>query len=143
MRLNPAGSFGQPAGLPLLTVTETAALIVRLPAASRATAVSVWLPFGAVVVSHVVENGAVVSSAPRSPPSRLNCTPATPTLSDALAETPTGPETVAPGSGAEIATAGAVVSDPAPDARQPMRLFATTTWSKSMWPEKPMGALGE
>ena len=34
------------------TVTVTAADVVVLPAASRATAVSVWLPFVAVVVFH-------------------------------------------------------------------------------------------
>jgi hypothetical protein len=40
----------------------------------------------------------------------LNCTPATPTLSDALAPIVVVPLTVAPAAGAEIVTAGAVVS---------------------------------
>src|SRR5204862_8342279 len=55
----------------LFTVTATAAL-VRLPAASRATAVSVWLAFVAVVVFHDTEKGAVMSSAPRATPSSRN-----------------------------------------------------------------------
>src|SRR5580765_7510072 len=41
----------------LFTVTATAALVVRLPAASRATAVSVWPAFVAVVVFQDTENG--------------------------------------------------------------------------------------
>ena len=39
----------------LLTVTLTAVLVVWLPAASRATAVSVWLPLAAAVVLHETE----------------------------------------------------------------------------------------
>ena len=39
------------------------------------------------VVSQVSAYGAVVSSEPRLAPSSWNCTPATPTLSEALAET--------------------------------------------------------
>ena len=54
--------------------------------------------------------GEVVSSAPRLTPSSLNWTPATPTLSDAFAETPTVPETVAPPAGAVMATVGGAVS---------------------------------
>ena len=42
--------------------------------------------------------------------SRRNCTPATPTLSDAEADTAVVPETVAPSAGADIATVGGVVS---------------------------------
>ena len=42
----------------------------------------------------------------------MNCTPTTPTLSDALAETVTDePETVALFAGAESATLGGVLSD--------------------------------
>ena len=51
-------------------------------------------------------------------PSTLNCTPTTPTLSDALAETVMLPVTVAPAAGAVIATVGGVVSagaTPVPD----------------------------
>ena len=39
----------------LETVTVTPGEVAVLPAASRATAVSVWLPFTAVVVSHDTE----------------------------------------------------------------------------------------
>src|SRR5437879_13391865 len=54
--------------------------------------------------------GALVTSAPRLTPSSLSCTPTTPTLSVALAETVTVPETVAPAAGAVIDTVGGVVS---------------------------------
>src|SRR5438445_13893084 len=54
--------------------------------------------------------GAAVTSAPRFAPSSLNCTPTTPTLSVALAETVTVPATVAPSAGAVIETVGGVVS---------------------------------
>jgi hypothetical protein len=95
----------------LVTVTATLADVIVLPARSRATAVSEWLPLTAVVVSHVMVNGLARSSTPRSVPSTLNCTPTTPTLSLAAAETATaGPDTVAPSTGAVNATAGAVLS---------------------------------
>jgi len=93
-----------------LTVTVRAAAVVVLPAASRAMAVSVWLALLKVVVSQVIEYGLVVSSAPTFAPSTLNCTPATPTLSDAVAETATAALTVAPAPGALIDTAGGVRS---------------------------------
>ena len=55
--------------------------------------------------------GPVVISEPRLAPSSLNCTPAIPTLSDAVADTMTDePETVALFAGAVIATVGGVVS---------------------------------
>src|SRR6478736_6532892 len=103
----PGGGGGEPA---FETVTVTDVAVATFPAASRATAVNVCEPFVAVVVSHPAEYaGPVVSSAPRFAPSSLNCTPATPTLSDALAVTATlPPETVAPDAGAESATVGAV-----------------------------------
>ena len=44
-------------------------------------------------------------------PSSWNCTPTTPTLSEALAETVTVPETVAPDVGDVMLTVGAVVSE--------------------------------
>src|SRR5437762_538202 len=94
----------------LLTVTATAADVVVLPAASRATAVSVWLPFVAVVVFQETEYGEAASSAPRLAPSNLNCTPATPTLSLAVALTVMLPDTVVFATGALIETDGAVVS---------------------------------
>ena len=51
-----------------------------------------------------------MSSAPRLLPSKRNCTPTTPTLSDAVAVTLIVPETVAPFAGAVSEMAGAVVS---------------------------------
>src|SRR5262245_4115927 len=81
----------------LATVTLTAAAGVMLPAASRATALRLWVPLLAVVVFHETLYGAVVSSFPRLLPSSLNCTPTTPTLSPAVADTVTVvPETVVP-----------------------------------------------
>src|SRR6202035_2667952 len=94
----------------LNTVTVTAAAVAVLPAASRATAVSVCEPLLALVVFHETEYGAVVCSTPKLAPSRRNCTPATPTLSDALALTVTVPETVAPFAGAAMLIVGGVVS---------------------------------
>src|SRR6266481_3634444 len=85
----------------LLTVTLTGVDTVELPAASRATAVRVWLPLTLRVVFQETPNGPTVASAPRLPPSSLNWTPATPTLSEALADTARAlPETVAPAPGA-------------------------------------------
>src|SRR5947199_384278 len=98
----------------LLTLTVTGADVVVLPAASRAVAVSVWLPFVVVVESQVLEYGEVVSSAPRFAPSSLNCTPATPTLSLAVALTATEPTIVAPPAGAVMETVGGVVSGGVP-----------------------------
>src|SRR5437762_982775 len=94
----------------LLSVTVTAREVVRFPAASRAMAVSVCEPFDAVVVFHEFEYGEAVSSAPRLAPSSCNWTPATPTLSDALADTVVVPETVEPPVGLVIETVGGVVS---------------------------------
>ena len=94
----------------LLTVTPTDVAVVLLPAASRAIAVSVCVVLVAVRVSHGTEYGAEVSSLPRLAPSRRNCTPATPTLSAALAVTLMLPSTVEPAAGAVIETVGAVVS---------------------------------
>ena len=92
------------------TVTLTRADVVVLPAASRATAVSVWAPLVAVVVFQETAKGATVSSAPRLAPSSLNWTPATPTLSVAVAATVTVPLTVASAAGAASETLGGVVS---------------------------------
>ena len=94
----------------LLTVTDTDCDVVVLPAASLAVAVSVCDAFVAVVVFHVTEYGDVVSSVLRFTPFSLNCTPETPTLSEAEAETETEePETVP--LGAVIDTVGGVVSE--------------------------------
>src|SRR5213594_2095020 len=95
----------------LFTVTLTVVAVAVLPAASRATAVRVWDALVAVVVFHERAYGAVVISAPRLAPSSLNWTPTTPTLSVALAETVSVPDTVAPLAGAVIETVGGVVSD--------------------------------
>src|SRR5882672_6841923 len=101
-------------GGPLDTITVTAAEVVRFPAASRATAVRVCWPLLDPVVLTEIAYGAVVSSAPRAVPSEKNCTPATPTLSEALADTAIVPETVAPLAGAVMLTAGGVVSGGGP-----------------------------
>src|SRR5437899_6851383 len=100
--------------LPFETVTVTAADVPVLPAASRATAVRVWEPLLVVVVSHEIEYGAVATSAPRFWPSSLNCTPTTPTLSEAVAETVVVPETVEPERGEVMLTVGGVVSEGGP-----------------------------
>ena len=94
----------------LETVTPMTALVVRFPAASRATADRVCAPFVEDLLSHDALYGAIVTSAPNAAPSSSNCTPTTPTLSLAPANTLTVPETVAPLAGAVIETAGGVVS---------------------------------
>src|SRR5437762_222289 len=102
--------FSSATGDRLLTVTVTATAVLVLPAASRATADSVCEPLAKVVVSQEIWNGAVVTSVPKFAPSTLNCTPATPTLSEALAVTVTVAETVAPALGEVTETDGGVVS---------------------------------
>ena len=110
-KAHPATSPGGGAWVWLETVTVTELLEVpRLPAVSRARAWRVCTPFDAVVVSHVIEYGAAVSSAPRLAPSKRNWTPATPTLSLALADTVTVPETTDPAAGAVTDALGGVVS---------------------------------
>src|SRR5215213_9606202 len=59
-------------GAALSTVTATPAEVRVLPAVSRATAVSVWLPFERVVVASDSEYGFDVSAAPKSVTSTLN-----------------------------------------------------------------------
>src|SRR5206468_3397018 len=71
----------------LATITVTPAEGAEFPAASRATALRLWVPFEANVEFQASEKGAEVSSAPRLTPSSLNCTPATARLSDAVADT--------------------------------------------------------
>src|SRR5439155_952675 len=99
---------------PLETVTVTPAEVVRLPAASRAIAVSVCEPLLAVAVFQETPKGAAVSSAPSAAPSSKNCTPATPTLSEAVAVTVSVPETGAPLAWELVLTVGAVVSGGGP-----------------------------
>ena len=67
-------------------------------------------PLATAVVFQLVEYGDVVSSAPAGDPFTKNWTPATPTLSEALADSVTVPETVAPFDGAVTDTVGGVVS---------------------------------
>src|SRR6266699_2576620 len=87
----PGGGGG--GGALLATFTVTVVDSVWLPAASRATAVMVCEPSLTEAVSQGIEYGALVSSAPKLVPSILNCTPATPTLSEALAVKLVVPET--------------------------------------------------
>src|ERR1700730_15144435 len=87
--------FSMATGERLATVTLTAADVPRLPAASRATAVTTCEPFAALSVFPGAEYGAEVASAPVLTPSTWNCTPTTPTLSEASAVMVIVPETVA------------------------------------------------
>src|SRR5262249_29245750 len=100
----------RPEATPPVTVTETGALVVWLPAASRARAESVCEPLVAAEASHEMEYGAVVSSVPSAFPSSRNCTPATPMLSLASADTVTVPVTDAPPAGAGMENTAAGVS---------------------------------
>jgi hypothetical protein len=81
----------------LETVTETLVAVVVFPAASLATAERVWVPLVLFMVFQETEYGEAVSSAPRATPSSLNWTPATPTLSEAVAVMFVVPETVPEG----------------------------------------------
>src|SRR2546430_15241788 len=94
----------------LLTVMTRGAEVVTLPAASRATAVSEWLPLPVLAVFQEIVYGAAVTSAPKLTPSSLNCTPTTPTLSEALALTATAAATVEAAAGAAVAPAGGAAS---------------------------------
>src|SRR5688572_32423926 len=97
-------------GAAFATVTFTGADVVVLPAASRATAVSVCGPSITVVVSQLTEYGEMVSGRPSCTPSTKNVTAATPLSSPALALTGTVPNTVAPLVGDVIDTVGALES---------------------------------
>src|SRR5215467_14797444 len=77
----------------LSTLKGTTAEVVVLPAASLAFADKLWVPLLAVIVFHETEYGAVRSSDPSTFPSNKNCTPTTPTLSDAVAVTLIVPDT--------------------------------------------------
>src|SRR3977135_3461966 len=94
----------------LLTETVTAVEVVVLPAASLARAAIVRVPFGTAVLSHVVEYGATVSSNPTGAPFTRNCTPATPMLSLACAESATCPVTVVESDGDVIVRVGGVTA---------------------------------
>ena len=95
----------------LSTVTLIDEEVAKLPEASRATATIDLEPLDVAVVSHATEYGAEVSSDPIIVPFTLNVTPATPILSEALAEIVTdGPKTIVPAVGTVSETFGAVVS---------------------------------
>src|SRR5579862_7001682 len=120
----------------LLTVTVILVLVVLFPAASLATAASVCDSLLAAVVSHEIEyTGPLpVTTAPRLAPSSLNCTPVTPTLSVAFADTVIVPDTVAPFAGALIDTTGGVVSDPP----GPVTVNSSITSSETLYPPEVM-----
>jgi hypothetical protein len=90
----------------LLTVKDTAALVVVCPVELLATATSEWLALASVVVFRDKLNGALVTAPPELLPSTMNCTLLV--LADTLVETVTAPETVAPESGELIEIVGAV-----------------------------------
>src|SRR5262245_3216853 len=94
----------------LSTATFTDSAVPMFPTTSRATAESACGPFEAAPVFQVLEYGLVTSSSPRLAPSNLNCTPATPMLSEAFADTATVPESVAPAPGAVITAVGGSTS---------------------------------
>ena len=71
---------------------------------------SVCEAFDAVVVFHDTVYGVAVSSEPRLTPSSWNWRPATPTLSEAFADTVIVPDTVDPPVGLVMETVGGVVS---------------------------------
>jgi hypothetical protein len=102
---------GVVSGVPLFTVTVTAALVVLLFEVSLAIACNVCEPFAVFVESHDIVYGEAVSKTPTFTPSNWNCTLATATLSVAFADTTTAvPETVAALAGAVIDTVGGIVS---------------------------------
>ncbi len=105
-----AGAVIATVGSELSTVIVTLAEVRVLPAASRATALSVWLPFVSVFVSSDSEYGLEVSAEPTLLPSTRNCTLCTPTLSDAVAVTDTVSDTSAPAAGAVTDTFGSELS---------------------------------
>jgi hypothetical protein len=89
----------------LLTVSETAVLVLVCPVELLATAESEWLPFVSVVEFSEKLNGAPVTAAPELLPSTLNCTLVV--LGETLVVTVVVPEIVAPESGEVIEIVGA------------------------------------
>jgi hypothetical protein len=94
----------------LETFTGIVAETVEFPEASLALAERECIPLTAVKEFQLILYGAVITSAPRFAPSKINWTPTTPTLSLALAETVVVPETTEPPLGAEMLTVGAILS---------------------------------
>src|SRR5205809_44567 len=113
----------------LNTVTVTAADVVLSFPTRRSSDLSVCDALLAAVVFHETAYGAVVASTPRLAPSSLNCTPTTPTLSEALAVTVTLPATVAPAVGAVIETVGRVLSPAATSATTRRASRLKYSWS--------------
>src|SRR5207253_3725293 len=103
--------FTSMTGAPFATTTVTAVAVAWLPAASRARAASVCVPFVVLDEFQEIEYGGLSTSAPIDAPSSRNCTPTTPLLSEALADRLTAvPLTTLPFAGAVIATVGGNVS---------------------------------
>ena len=92
------------------TVMVTTAEIVEFPAASLALAVMEWEPLDTDALFHALWYGAVFCSEPVATPSIRNCTPATPTLSEAVAARFTVPVSVLPAAGAVRETVGGTLS---------------------------------
>src|SRR5687768_17748786 len=92
------------------TVTVIGVDRVWLPCASRATAVITCAPLLTPTEAQLKEYGADTSSLPTGTESISNCTPTTPTASDASAVRFTMPDTCAPSAGAVMLTAGGVTS---------------------------------
>ena len=124
------------------TVTVRCELAV-LPAASRANAVMLCAPFGTLPDGQLAEYGAVVSSALRLPPSILNCTPTTPTLSEAFAARVTEPDTVAPAAGLVSPTVGAVVSFDTVTVRCELAVLPAASRATAVTLCDPLGTLPE
>ena len=120
-------TFNQPVQLPLVAdlddaellkflVTDLHDLVAVFPDVSVARALIVWVPFVAVVVSQVTENGELVTGVPSGAPSSSSCTLAIATLSAAFAVTGTDPLTVWPSVGVMTSRVGGCVSGGAPPA---------------------------
>jgi hypothetical protein len=99
-----------PAASELLIFTEIKGEFEKLPAASLALADKDRTPLEASDESQDNENGGAVISDPRFDPSKRNCTPVMPTLSEAEAEIRILPLRVAPVAGLITETVGAWVS---------------------------------
>jgi hypothetical protein len=105
------GKTGTGAGADgLLNVTVTAEDVLEFPAASRATAVMVYMPFAESSEEALNVYGAEVISGPAFEPFIWNWTPATPTLSEAAAVNVTTPERIALFAGEVTETVGGCVS---------------------------------
>jgi hypothetical protein len=100
---------------PFATVTEAGLETVELPAASKATAVSATVPLATLAEFHANWKGEAVSVATVAPFARSS-TRVTPTLSLALTETVTMPETLPPVGDAIATDGGAESPDPEDDA---------------------------